>query len=304
MVVEAPRTTPVFLNPRAGGADDVRTALLGDGRVELHEVAPQDLEERVRSALRAGARRVIVAGGDGSVAMAAGAIVGHSQAGGAPAELGVLPGGTLNHFAKEHGIPAALGEALDVALGPHTTRVDAARVNDHIYLNTSSVGLYVRFVDWRERLEPRLGYWIASLVAAARVILWQRPFDVMIDVSGESRRYRSSLVFIGVGERETRLPALGRRLEKGQRGLHVIVVQGAYRGRLVALAIAAAARGLHALAQKAELDTIMAERCTIEMRRRSGRVAMDGELVRMDAPLRYEILRGALTVAVPDGYLE
>lgn len=293
---------PLFLNPRAGSAPQVREALRGDARVAVEEIPPTDLREKVHETLKRGARRIVVSGGDGSIATAASVLIEKAN-GGPPAELAVLPGGTFNHFAKEHGIPQDLDEAIDVAVGATTTRTDAARVNGHVFLNTSSVGAYVRFVHWRERLEKYLGYWLASFVAMIRTLIWQRPFDVELEVNGEVRRYRSTLVFIGVGERQTRLPTLGKRIEGGRPGLHVIVVHGAAHGRLVAVAIAAAARGIHAVTRTAHLDAFLVDRCTIEMPRRSGRVAVDGELVRMDAPLRYEILRDALTVVVPEGYV-
>jgi diacylglycerol kinase family enzyme len=293
---------PVLLNPRAGSAHAFKELLAAEDRVELKECEPHALHDHALAVLRGGARRLIVTGGDGSIATVAGAIVEHAATSGERAELAVLPGGTFNHFAKEHGIPLPPDEALVTALGDSTASVDAACVNGRVFLNTSSVGAYVRFVATRERLEPRLGYWIASLVAAVRTVFWQRLFDVELEVDGVVRRYRSAVVFIGVGERETRVPMLGKRLDDGRRGLHVIVVDGAVRGRLVAVAITAAALGLRALARTPQLDTFVVDRCTIEMRRTRGRVALDGELVLMDAPLRYEIIRDALTITVPTAY--
>ncbi len=59
--------------------------------------------------MEAGARRVLVSGGDGTVASAA-AVACETEM-----ELAALPGGTLNHFAKDHGIPTELAEALELA---------------------------------------------------------------------------------------------------------------------------------------------------------------------------------------------
>ena len=271
--------------------------------MELCETDPASLKDEVRAAIERKVPRIIVSGGDGSIASAASVLIDAAEKQGLRAEMGVLPGGTFNHFAKEHGIPEDPARALDIALGAHTAEIDAARVNGHVFLNTSSVGAYVRFVDIRERLEPRVGYWIASLIAAIRTLIWQRTFDVELEVDGKVRHYRSALVFIGVGERETKLPTLGKRVDAGKRGLHVIVVQGAVRGRLLMLGLAAVARGLRAVDRTPHLDSFMVERCTIDMPRKAGRVSEDGELVVMEAPLRYENLRGALTVAVPKSYL-
>jgi diacylglycerol kinase family enzyme len=295
---------PVFLNPKSGTAANVRDALAGESRVTLRECDPATLKESALDAIRSGVRRLIVSGGDGSVAAVAAAIVEHSgeDGGRPPVEMAVIPGGTFNHFARDHGVPLEVHEAVSVALGSTTTAAHAATVNGHVFLNTSSVGAYVRFVSWREKLEPRLGYFLASLIAGIRTVLWQRPFYVEVEVDGQARRYRSTLVFIGVGERETKLPTLGKRVEGGRSGLHVMVVRGAARGRLVALGLAAAARGLARMSESAHLDVFMVDRCTIQMRRPRGRVAVDGELVMMQAPLTYEVRRDALTITVPAGY--
>ena len=65
----------------------------------------QSLDRQIQIAIHSGADRVVVAGGDGTVAKAASVLVGKKTA------LAVVPGGTLNHFAKDHGIPTDQNEA-------------------------------------------------------------------------------------------------------------------------------------------------------------------------------------------------
>ena len=70
--------------------------------------------------------------------------------------LGVLPLGTLNHFAKDAGIPLDLRESgADRRRAPRRRRVDVARVNDRIFINNSSIGVYPSFVESRERLRAQ-----------------------------------------------------------------------------------------------------------------------------------------------------
>ena len=97
---------PAFLNPAAGTADDVAAAVDATGRFQVRRVSPARLASEVTAALRDGARRVLVAGGDGTIATAASVLVG------TPAELAIIPGGTLNHFAKDVGIPLDPAAAL------------------------------------------------------------------------------------------------------------------------------------------------------------------------------------------------
>jgi diacylglycerol kinase family enzyme len=150
----------------------------------------------------------------------------------------------------------------------------------------------------RERLERRFGYRVASALAALRILFQLRLIAVELEVDGQPRVYRTPLVFIGVGERELQLPLLGSRVPNGRRGLHVIVVRSRSRARLLAIALSAAARGIHAISRTPELDSFIVERCRITVRRPPV-VALDGELAAMRAPLDYELRRDALHVVCP-----
>ena len=176
--------------------------------------------------------------------------------------------------------------------------VDVGWLDDRLFLNTSSVGAYVLFVRTRERLERFLGYRLASLVAGVRVLGMLRGYRVSLDVDGETRVYRTPIVFIGVGERELKAPSFGERVAGGRRGLHVIVVRGRSAGRLFAIALATMARGIREVARTPMLDAFVVDRCRIDLPRARGSVALDGELVEMTAPLAYELRRDALRVVV------
>lgn len=294
---EAPAGGPIpaFVNARAGSAPAALEALAAaDAAFAVHEVQPSDLGEALRAAIAGGARRVLVAGGDGTIATAAAALAGTGV------ELAVLPGGTLNHFARDHGIPTELPDAVRVALTGVPRTVDAGEVNGELFLNTSAVGAYVVFVRTREHLERRMGYRLASLLAALRVLVGMRSFRVVLEVEGETRVYRTPLVFVGVGERELRVPVLGGRVDGGRRALHVLVVRSRSSTRALTLSLALAARGVRAVERTEALDGFLVDACSIEMRRPAGYVALDGETRRLVAPLEYRLRRDVLTVVVPD----
>jgi diacylglycerol kinase family enzyme len=171
-------------------------------------------------------------------------------------------------------------------------------VNGHIFLNTSSVGVYVRFVRERERLEKTFGYRVASAIAAFRILLTVRLMAVEVEVEGRKRIFRTPLVFIGVGERELQLPMLGHRVHGGRRGLHVMVVQSRSRARLLALALSAVARGIDHVSHTPQFESFIVDRFRIAMNRR-GTVAVDGEIVNLDPPLDYALVPDALRVVCP-----
>ena len=286
-------TIPAFVNPAAGNAKEAREALEAAGGIEVRETAPEDLAKAIEAAVAEGARRIIVAGGDGSIATAASVIAGTDVV------LGILPAGTLNHRARDLGIPLDLGEAARLALTGDVVTIDVGRAGERIFINTSSVGAYVLYVRTRERLEPRLGHWLASIAAVVRIMFRLSEFGIGLDIEGVRRRYRTPLIFVGVDERELKLPKLGGRVEGGKRGLHIVIVATRTRARLLAVAFAAAARGLKSVARTPALDAFLAEDCTIELPFATAHVAVDGEIIEVREPLEYSIWHDALRVVVP-----
>jgi diacylglycerol kinase family enzyme len=262
-------------------------------RFDVRELSAEAMAGAIQQLAKDGVRRVAVAGGDGTIALAAGAASSSSI------ELAVVPGGTLNHLASDMGIPDALDEALHLAINGEARPVDAGCVNDRIFLNTSSVGAYVTFVRTRERLERSLGYRLASIVAGIRLLIRPPVFTVEVEIEGKMRVDVTPLVFVGVAERELRLPTLGGRAEGGRRGLHLMIVRGRSRARLAALAFAAAARGTRSATRSPTLDAFVVSHFTIRMRRRRRRVATDGELHMMFAPLEFAWLPDAVKIVSP-----
>lgn len=283
---------PAFVNPLAGDAGAAHAALTAVGAFDVREASPARLAEQVRRAVEDGARRVLIAGGDGSIGIAADVL------GGTGVELAILPCGTLNHLAKDLSLPLDLEQAAKVAAAGRVLPVDAASLNDRVFLNTSAVGAYVMFVRARNRLERRLGYHVASFVAAARLLVRLPTFRIALDVNGVQREYITPLVFIGVGERELRLPVLGARVPGGRPGLHVMVLRTRSGARAMALGLAAAARGVEEMAKTPAMDSFFVTSCRVEPRMRTA--AADGELVKVVPPLKYKHLPGHLHVVVPE----
>ncbi|HMG96122.1 MAG TPA: diacylglycerol kinase family protein [Gemmatimonadaceae bacterium] len=285
-----------FLNAKCGNAEAAREALEKAG-FDLEAVEPREIEQRLKQAIESGTKRILVAGGDGTIATAA-SLVARTDT-----ELAILPGGTLNHFAKDHNIPTDLAKAALVASGGEVVGADIGYVNDCVFLNTSSIGAYVTFVRDREHLEKYVGYRIASFLAGIQTWSRLRTFSVTLEVEGVKKTYRSSMVFIGIGERELKVPTLGNRVKNGKRGLHVMVVQGGERARLFAVALAGIAKGTEEAEKLPEFDEFLVDSCRIDLTRSHALIGLDGELKQMSTPLDYRIDRDALrlVVAPPEG---
>lgn len=286
---------PAFVNPHAGSAAAARQAIEADPRFHLREVEPDGLADAIRSAVEEGSTRILVAGGDGTIAGAAAVLAGTGV------ELAVLPGGTLNHFAGYLKLPTDPAEALEIAATGAPREVDAAYVNDRLFINTSVVGSYVAFVRLRDRWQPYLGYWLASLAAGLRLFLTLPRYRIRLEVDGHVRHYHTPLLFVGVGERELSDPSLSAHDPEGRRGLHVVVVRRWRRARVVALGMAAAHDGARGVGQLPDVDSFIVDRCTVELRRHHARLGVDGEIVMLGQPLSYRAAPGVLRVVGPGG---
>lgn len=282
----------VIRNGSAGTAlpaERLEEALRAAGlEVEVRAVDGPALREAAAAAVgRADA--VVAAGGDGTVSAVAGALAGT----GTP--LGVLPLGTLNHFAKDLGIPLDLADAARVLAAGHVRTVDVAEVNGHRFVNNSSVGFYPRVVAERGRLRAVLGKWLA-MAWAALAVLWRLPrVRLRLRFEDGEAPFLTPFLFVGNNRYDPRLLADRHRdaLDRGE--LRVYVARGSGRLAFVWLALRAL------LGRRRDED--VAERSARAVRVDSGRralsVAADGEVLRLRPPLRYAIHPGALRVLAP-----
>ena len=290
---------PAFVNPAAGSAAAARTAIEADPRFTLRLASPRELPDALRAEVERGTPRVLIAGGDGTLTLAARSLAGTATA------MAVLPGGTLNHFARDLGLPSNDPAAcLEAAVRGRARPADAGTVNGLLFLGTSSVGAYVSYVRTRERLEGLgLGYRLASTLATAWTWLRLHPFTVVVRegerADDDERLHASPLVFVAVGERDHSPGALGARVPNGAAGLQLIVLRTQSRAAAASLALRVAARGLDAVAADPAIEVSLVPACEVRLRRPWGRVATDGELQPMEAPLHYRIARGALLAVAP-----
>jgi diacylglycerol kinase family enzyme len=283
---------PAIVNRAARGATEAIRALTEVGGYEIAAVAASEIPARLREIIAQKPRRVLIAGGDGSLCTAAHVL---AESG---VEMAILPAGTLNHLARHLGLPADLHDAAALAHGGITRPIDAGRINGRLFLNTSSVGAYESFVRRRERFERHWGYTVGSVIAGWQILFHAPSLRVTLDVHGTEKVYRTPLIFVGVGERELRIPVLGSRAHGGKRGLHVMIVRSRSGARLTSLAIQAAARGVEAMARTPSMDAFVVDRFTIDAPHRSA--SIDGELISVEPPLQYEFIAAALRVVVAE----
>ena len=291
---------PVLLN-RGGGAvaanpniaEEVEKALKGAGiDAEVELVAGGECAVRCRAVAERGDELLIVGGGDGTISAAASALVGTDTA------LGVLPLGTLNHFAHDLKIPTRLADAAKLIAERPVRNVDVAEMNDRIFINNSSIGLYPLLVVDRESQRRRLGRpkAVAMVIATVRTLVRFGHQRLTLTVNDRKGQVDTPLLFVGNNDYRTDLPAAGQResLEDGQ--LCVLVMRKKTRRGFIAASV-------RALLKKSRSDDMVrldgVERLRVSSRRRTLAVSLDGDVVHAEPPLDYRIRRKALRVIAP-----
>jgi diacylglycerol kinase family enzyme len=245
-----------------------------------------------RKAIGDGVQAVVAGGGDGTINAVASVLADSGVA------FGVLPLGTLNHFAKDLGIPLAPDQAVRNVVEGKRIRVDVGEVNGRVFLNNSSLGLYPDIVRDREKQQHRLGRGKWPAAAWATVAALRRyPFlNVRLTVDGVQHARRTPFVFIGNNEYIMQGLSVGARARLDCGVLSLYVAQRP--GRLGLLRFAWRAL-CGRLAQERDFDVMLSDKIDIETHHRHLRVATDGEVSVMATPLRYRIRPAALTVIVP-----
>ena len=289
----------VIINASAGSADkeELRRRLIEilkshglDARVWLAQNGTE-IKELAHRAARGVSQTIVAGGGDGTINAVASALVGTNKT------LGILPLGTLNHFAKDLGLPLDFASATRNIIEGQVVQVDVGEVNGHVFLNNASLGLYPSIVREREK-QQRLGRskWLAFLWATLTVFRRYPFLHVRLSVDGQAFVRRTPFVFIGNNEYEMDNFNIGGRgcLNAGLLSLYVTHRTG--RWGLLRLALRAL---LGRLREAKDFDALCAKEVWIETRRKRLHVATDGEITVMSTPLHCRVRPGALRVIVP-----
>jgi diacylglycerol kinase family enzyme len=250
-----------------------------------------ELGDLARDAVAQGSQVVVAGGGDGTISAVAGALVGTRAA------LGVLPLGTLNHFAKDLQIPLDLEAAVATILTGRVMSIDVGEVNGRVFLNNSSIGIYPWIVREREEEQKKgRGKWAAFGLALLSVLKRYSLLHARLRVDQEDGpEARTPFVFIGNNTYESQGLNIGQRRALDLGRLWVLRAPPAGRGRLFLLALQ------HAFGKGRvpELEIFDAQHVSVRTRAARLLVAADGEVISLQTPLQYRTLPGALRVIVP-----
>lgn len=205
----------VIHNPAAGARDPERLrariaaefALLGV-RVEWQETrAPGAARELAKRARSEGIPRVVVAGGDGTIAEAAAELLETRMI------LGILPVGSGNQLAHYLGLPRALGAAIATALGEAVRVIDVGLIDGRVFAGLAGAGVDAGIIELASREAKRRAGGVAYLISGIRAGLAPRRARLRVrvdDVEWEG---------VGFGAMVGNIPRL--RIPLGWRSLEV-----------------------------------------------------------------------------------
>jgi diacylglycerol kinase family enzyme len=294
-----PSSVTVLLNATSGqagkpGAEAVIAALFLAARIEAQILVLAKGQDPADAARAAAMRTTVVvaAGGDGTVSGVAAGLVGTSTV------LGVLPLGTLNHFAKDLRISLDLEEAVATIAGGRVASIDVGQVNQRVFVNNSSIGIYPSVLEVRDDLR-RAGYgkWPAMALATVRVLRHYRGVLVRIIADGRQAVWRTPFVFVGNNEYTLEGTHLGGRtaLDAGQ--LFAYLAPRVHARELPMLLVRAF---LGRTRTSGAFEIVSAPDLVVDtLRARRVRVALDGEITTMTTPLHYRSWPRALRVLLP-----
>jgi len=293
--VGAAGSAVLIINLKSGGGKAERFDLAAEAQrrgVEPVILQPgDDLLELAEGAIARGAQVIGMAGGDGSQALVATVAARRDIA------HVCIPAGTRNHFALDLGLDREdVVGALDAFTDGVERRIDLARVNDRVFVNNASLGVYAKVVQSEAYRDAKLETWTDMLPDLLGPEA--EPIDLDFTAPDGSRCDDAPLVLVsnnpyrlasltGAGTRE--------RIDTGQLGVLAARVRSAAEvSKLVALELVGQVGRFPGLLSWSTQEFEVRSSGPVE-------VGLDGEALVLDPPLRFASLPGALRVRLPKG---
>jgi undecaprenyl-diphosphatase len=249
------------------------------------------------AAAQPGVSALGVWGGDGTVGTAAAVAVELSL------PLLVLPGGTLNHFARDAGT-SSLEEAVQAVSSGAAARADLGHVRlerglagspeklERIMLNTASIGLYPDLVRRRQQLQPALGKPLAGVAAMFRTFAAGTPTTMMVN----GVRHKLWILYVGRGRYYPRdhAPLIRPVMDDGVLDLRMITADESFARLRLLWSVLTGTVATSRITHLSESTSVTVEAVGAPMA-----LAVDGEAVSGVRRVEFSVLPGALTYYSP-----
>ena len=235
---------------------------------------------------------VVAAGGDGTLNTVATKLMTTEI------PIGILPLGTFNYVARLLHIPLDLLKAAEVIAQGRVREVHVAQINDHIYLNNASLGLYPLFIQRRELYNRRFGRFALHAYTSALDVLIRDRKELKLEVEIDGKKYPVKTPLIFFGNNQLQLAEMNLRIAKcAELGKVAGVVVAKSDKPTLFKILWQLIRGN--LDHAPEVYSFSADKVQIHSKAKKLTLALDGEIVEMQPPLHISVRKHALKIMVP-----
>ena len=235
---------------------------------------------------------VVAAGGDGTLNAVAGKLIGTHI------PMGILPLGTFNFVARVLNIPLDLIEAAQVIATGTTRAVHVAQINQHIYLNNASLGLYPLFIQRRELYNQRFGRFAINAYTSGLDVMIRDRKELKLELEVDGNKYPLKTPLIFFGNNQLQLAEMNLRIaaaaEQGK--VAGVVVAKSDKATLFKILWQLMRGGLE---HAPDVYSFAADEVQVHSKRAKLTVAVDGEIFDMRPPLKISVRKNALNIMVP-----
>lgn len=237
---------------------------------------------------------IVGAGGDGTLNAIASYLI-HTDI-----PLGILPLGTFNYVARVLNIPINLIQAADVIANGISQSVHIAKLNNHIYLNNASLGLYPLFIEQRERYNKHFGRFPLHAYTSAIDVLVRKYRALKLKVTVDGIEYPVNTALVFFGNNQLQLKELNLKIADSVKDGKIggVIVAKTDRLSLIKLLVKLVQGDIE---KAKEIYSFSADQ--VEVVTQKGHkiyLAIDGELIEEESPLRLSVEKNALNIMVPN----
>ena len=224
---------------------------------------------------------IAVVGGDGSISTVA------SLLRDTGATLMPLPGGTLNHFTKDLGIPQALPDAISYFKTAKKVKIDTAQVGDKTFINNSGIGIYSDSLLDRDEHERKIGKWPSMVLSIFTSLFRFRTYNVELG----GKKYSTPLVFVGNNKYVLNGLTFQRsKLHEGMLSVYMVIGKSRLNLLWAVIGLVAGRKNVYK-----KLKSFTTKSIVIRTNK-SVRVSRDGEHEKMASPLHYKVNESSLYI--------
>ena len=235
---------------------------------------------------------IVAAGGDGTLNAVAAQLINQKI------PMGILPLGTFNYVARVLDIPLDILKAAEVIATGQARSSHVARINDHVYLNNASLGLYPLLIKKREIYNQKFGRFPFNAYTSGLDVLIRDRKELKLEIEVEGKSYAVKTPLIFFGNNQLQLEEMNLKIAKAAELGEVAGVIMAKSDKITLFkTLYKLIRGQ--LEKATEVHSFSGDRVTVKSKKKTLTVAIDGEIVEMNTPLNFYVEKNALNIMVP-----